>query len=37
MCSLGVFDAEDSECSTDEVTRADAAEYLYRIAGLERQ
>ena len=31
MRSLGVFDAEDSERSADCVTRADAAEYLYRI------
>ena len=31
MRSLGVFDAEDSERSADCVTRADVAEYLYRI------
>ncbi len=31
MRTLGVFDDEDSECSTDTVTRADAASYLYRL------
>lgn len=32
MCSLGVFDEYDGENPTGAVTRADAADYLYRIA-----
>ncbi len=31
MCSLGVFDASDTSSLTDRITRADVAEYLYRI------
>ena len=31
MCSLGVFDISDTSSLTDRITRADVAEYLYRI------
>lgn len=31
MCSLGIFDTEDTSSLTEKVTRADVAEYLYRI------
>ncbi len=32
MCSLGVFDAGDESSLTDCITRADVAEYLYKIS-----
>ena len=32
MCSLGIFDGEDSASLSDKVSRADVAEYLYRIS-----
>ncbi|MBR5144382.1 MAG: S-layer homology domain-containing protein, partial [Clostridia bacterium] len=31
MCSLGIFDTEDTASLTEKITRADVAEYLYRI------
>ena len=31
MCSLGVFDSEDTSSLSEKITRADVAEYLYRI------
>lgn len=31
MCSLGVFDSEDTSSLGEKITRADVAEYLYRI------
>ena len=31
MCSLGIFDAEEAENASAPVTRASAAEYLYRM------
>ena len=31
MCSLGVFDSDDTSSLGDKITRADVAEYLYRI------
>ena len=31
MCSLGIFDSEDTSSLTDKISRADVAEYLYRI------
>lgn len=31
MCSLGIFDAEDTSSLSEKITRADVAEYLYRI------
>ncbi len=31
MCSLGVFDSEDTSSLAEKITRADVAEYLYRI------
>lgn len=36
MCTLGVFDSSDSACLTANVTRADAAEYLYKMVGIVR-
>lgn len=36
MCSLGVFDTEDGMNSAETVTRADVAEYLYRIGSLKK-
>ncbi len=32
MCSLGIFDAEDSSSLAEKITRGDVAEYLYRIS-----
>nr|MBE6545621.1 hypothetical protein [Oscillospiraceae bacterium] len=34
MCSLGVFDAEDSATLSESITRADVAEYLYKISDI---
>ena len=34
MCSLGVFDAEDSASLSDSITRADVAKYLYKMADI---
>ena len=34
MCSLGVFDTDDESTLTDCITRADVAEYLYKISEL---
>lgn len=31
MCSLGIFDSSDTESLSDKVTRADIAEYLYKL------
>jgi hypothetical protein len=31
MCSLGVFDSDDTSSLGEKITRADVAEYLYRI------
>jgi hypothetical protein len=31
MCSLGVFTSNDTNSLSDKITRADVAEYLYRI------
>ncbi len=31
MCSLGIFNAEDISSLSEKITRADVAEYLYRI------
>lgn len=31
MCSLGVFDSDDTSTLGEKITRADVAEYLYRI------
>ena len=31
MCSLGIFNAEDASSLSEKITRADVAEYLYRI------
>ena len=32
MCSLGIFDSEDSASLSDKITRGDVSEYLYKIA-----
>lgn len=32
MCSLGIFDSEDSASLSDKITRGDVAEYLYKIS-----
>ena len=32
MCSLGIFDSYDSDTLSDKVTRADVAEFLYRLS-----
>ena len=32
MCSLGIFDTEDSSSLAEKITRGDVAEYLYRIS-----
>ena len=34
MCSLGIFDTNDTSSLSDKITRADVAEYLYRIANM---
>ena len=34
MCSLGIYDIQDSSTLTDHVTRADVAEFLYRLSKL---
>ena len=34
MCSLGIFDNQDSTTLSDKVTRGDAAEFLYRLSRL---
>ncbi len=31
MCSIGIFEPSEAECASEGVTRADAAEYLYRM------
>ena len=32
MCSLGIFDGEDSASLSDKITKADVAEYLYKMS-----
>ena len=32
MCSLGIFDTDDSTSLSEKVSRADVAEYLYRLS-----
>ena len=34
MCSLGVFDADDESTLSECITRADVAEYLYKISDM---
>lgn len=36
MCYLGVFDTEDTVNASSPVTRASAAEYLYRMSGINK-
>lgn len=34
MCSLGVFDSEDSATLSESITRGDAAEYMYKMTNI---